>query len=106
MRRIGDAAERQGKGASLRAYLATIVQANAFAAREVVSMGFLHPVLEEALRENGYIAKWDAETRAEERFNIAQNMIGLGLPFETIVSATKLAPEKVRELYAPVGGTT
>ena len=69
-----------------------------------VNMGFLHLALEEALRENGYIAKWDAETRAEKRFNIAQNMIGPGLPFETVVSATELDPEKVRKLYSADGG--
>jgi len=79
-------------------------RANAFAAREVVNMGFLHPVLEKALKENGYIVKWDAETRADERLDIAQNMIGLGLPFETVVSATKLDPEKVRKLYAADSG--
>ena len=32
---------------------------------------------------------------------IAQNMINLGLPFETVVSATQLEPEKVQMLYQP-----
>ena len=109
VQRIGDAAERQGKGAKLRAYLTAIIQANPFAAQEVVNMGNLHPVLEKALEEHGYIAKWEAKwtARAEERksLNIAQNMIGKGYPFEDIVSLTELDPEKVRELYAPGTGT-
>jgi len=50
------------------------------------------------------ITKWDAETRANERFNIAQNMIGRGYPFEEVVSLTELDPEKVRKLYAADSG--
>ena len=112
MQRIGDAAERQGKEAKLRAYLAAIIQANPFAAREVMNMGYVHPVLEEAFVESGLAAKWEAiweakwTARAEERksLDIAQNLIRLGYPFEEIVSATELDPEKVRELYAPGTG--
>ena len=104
MRRIGDAAERQGKGARLQAYLTAILRANALAAREVMKMGYVHPVLEEALREYGYIAKWDAETRESNSLSIAQNMIGRGYPFEEVVSLTELDPEKVRKLYATDSG--
>jgi predicted transposase YdaD len=35
----------------------------------------------------------------EESFNIAQNLVKLGLPIETIISATQLDPEKVKALY-------
>jgi len=101
VQRIGDAAEHQGKGARLQAYLAAIIKANAFAIREVVNMGGLHPIVEKALEENGYMAKWEAKTEERKSRDIARNLIRLGLPFETIVSATELAPEKVRELYAP-----
>jgi len=69
----------------------------------------LHPIIEEALEEHGYLAKWEAKwegrARVKERLSIAQNLLGLGLPFETIVSATKLDPEKVKELYASENGT-
>ena len=42
-----------------------------------------------------------ANARAEERraLAIAENMINLGLPLETIIAATKLDPEKVKALY-------
>ena len=33
---------------------------------------------------------------------IAQNMVNMGLPFETVVSATQLDPKKVRVLYKPL----
>jgi len=39
------------------------------------------------------------EGRAEEAFNIAQNLVKLGLPIETVITATQLDPEKVKELY-------
>jgi len=39
------------------------------------------------------------EGRAEEAFDIAQNLVNLGLPIETVVSATRLDPQKVRSLY-------
>ena len=87
----------------LRAHMAAILKANAFAAQEVMKMGYLHPALEEALREYGYIAKWDAETGESNSLNIARNMIGLGLPLETVVSTTELDPEKVRKPYASDG---
>jgi len=114
VQRVGDAAERQGKGARLQAYLAAILKANPLAIQEVVNMGFLHPIVEKALEENGYIAKWEAkleaklaaQTKAKERFSIAQNMMRLGYPFEEVVSITELDPEKVRELYAPGEGAT
>jgi hypothetical protein len=34
-----------------------------------------------------------------EAVAIAQNLVKLGIPFETVVSATQLDPEKVRALY-------
>jgi predicted transposase YdaD len=44
-------------------------------------------------------AEGEVRGRAEEAFSIAQNMVKLGLPLETIVSATNLEPEKVKALY-------
>ncbi|MCL2066314.1 MAG: hypothetical protein FWG99_02475 [Treponema sp.] len=39
--------------------------------------------------------------RAEERkaLDIARNMVKLGLPIETVVSATRLDSEKVKKLF-------
>ena len=53
---------------------------------------------EEILEEVGLIAKWE-ERKA---FDIAQNMVNLGLPLETIISATRLESEKVKALYEQV----
>jgi predicted transposase/invertase (TIGR01784 family) len=38
------------------------------------------------------------EGRVNEKFEIARNMVKLGLPIETIASATRLDPEKVKSL--------
>jgi predicted transposase YdaD len=59
----------------------------------------------------GWTAKWEARGRAEgeakgraegeihKALDIAQNMVNLGLPLETVVSATQLDIEEVRPLY-------
>ena len=86
--------------------MAAILKANPLAIREVMKMGHVHPILEEAFVEYGYMAKWEANTKAKERFSIARNMIGRGYPFEEVVSITELDPEKVRELDAPGGDAT
>jgi len=39
------------------------------------------------------------EGREEESFNIAQKLVKLGLPIETVITATQLDPEKVKEMY-------
>jgi len=72
----------------------------------LMKMGYVHPALEEALVESGLAAKWEGRIEERKSLNIARNLITLGLPFETVVSATELDPEKVRELYAPGTGTT
>ena len=66
---------------------------------------------EELLEEAGWTAKVEARGMAMGEVNgvakgkerkaieVAQNMIKLELPFETIVSATGLGPEKVKALY-------
>ena len=63
--------------------------------------------LEKVLEDAGLTAKWEArgEARGEakgkekEALAIAQNLINLGVSMEVVISATKLAPEKVKELY-------
>jgi predicted transposase/invertase (TIGR01784 family) len=46
-------------------------------------------------------ARDEGRAEGEERkaFGIAQNLVKLGLPVETVVSATQLDPEKVKALY-------
>ena len=63
--------------------------------------------LEDVLVETGLAAKWEARFmaegeargRVEGAFGIAQNMVKLGLPIETVISATQLDPEKIKPLY-------
>ena len=63
--------------------------------------------LDRVFIETGLAAKWEAEGEARGRaegrfegaFGIAQNMVKLGLPIETVISATQLDPEKVKTLY-------
>ena len=105
-------AARQGKAARIGAYLYAITQANPQALQEVMKMNGSKLTFEKVLEDAGLIAKWEARGRAEGeakgraegevkgRFDIAQQMVNSGFPFETVVSMTKLDPEKVRELYS------
>jgi len=92
--RINSAVDRLDKAARIEAYLDVIVRANAKTIEEAM-MKELPLGIARALEETGWIAKWEAQ-RAEK---IARNLVSLGLPFETIVSATQLDPEKVKVLY-------
>ena len=50
---------------------------------------------EQLVEEIGLAVKWE-ENKA---FTIAKNLLNLGVPLETVVSATQLDPEKVKALY-------
>ena len=97
---------RQGKAARLAAYLNAITLANPAAIQEAIRMSNT-PTLDKIFIETGYAAKWEAEGEARGRaegrfegaFGIAQNMVKLGLPIETVISATQLDPEKIKPLY-------
>jgi hypothetical protein len=92
---------RQGKTVRIAAYWDTIIRANARTIQEVLMKDKL--TIEQVLENAGLTAKWEArgraEGRTEEALSIAQNMVNLGLPPETVVSATQLDPEKVKALY-------
>jgi predicted transposase YdaD len=51
--------------------------------------------------EGEVIGEARGEAKGEEKssFRIAQNMVKMGLPIETVISATQLDPEKVKALY-------
>ena len=93
----------KGKGARLEAYIDVIYRAN----KERFMESNMVTVAEKILKETGYLAKLEAtaeakgEARGEERkaIDMSKDLIAIGLPFETIVSVSKLAPEKVKELY-------
>jgi predicted transposase YdaD len=80
--------------------------ANPAAIQEVIEMKRISR-LHRVFIETGWAAEWEAEGEARGRaegeqrkaFGIAQNMVKLGLPIETVISATQLDPEKVKMLY-------
>jgi len=99
------------KSMPVAAYLDAIIRANPETMREVMKMSGNSLTIEQVLEEAGWISKWKAEGKTEGKAEgrtegrtqgkaeVAKNMIALGLPFETIVSATQLDPEKVKALY-------
>ena len=116
----------QGDPAKIGAYLDAIVRANIDVLQEAYKMSDVCytgiPALDELLEEVGYMdgytarmeakieAKMEAameakieakmEARGEERvLDIARNLVNLGLPLETVVSATGLGIDKVKEMY-------
>jgi hypothetical protein len=99
--RIGEEITRQEKGVQIAAYLNVITKANSESIQEAMEMGQRKQKLtiEQVIENTGLGAKWEARGKAEKAFSIAQNMVKLGLPFETVVSATQLEPEKVKALY-------
>ena len=94
---------RQGKAARLGAFLDVIALANTDALREAMNMD-ARLKLEKVFEETGLTAKWEAkgraEGKAESKVEIAQNLVNMGLPIETVVSATQLEPEKIKALYS------
>jgi hypothetical protein len=126
--RIGEEITRQEKDAQIAAYLNvitnprvvvlvrylsqgtaypshTITEANSGSIQEAMEMGQRKQKLtiEQVIENTGLGAKWEARGKAEggveKAFAIAQNLVNLGVPFETVVSATQLEPEKVKVLY-------
>ena len=92
-----------GKAARVKAYLDAITTANIDSLQEALKMSGSGLTLDQVFEEAGLVAKWEAKGRQSEKFDIAQNMVNLGLPLETIVSATSLDPEKVKELSGGKG---
>jgi len=95
--------KKQGKAARINAYIDAIARANYFAIREAINMSNTVVSFDYVLEMTGANARAEAkgEVKGAERASlaIAENMINLGLPFETVVAATKLDPEKVKTLY-------
>jgi predicted transposase YdaD len=100
IRLISEKAVRLDKAARVKAYLYAVTEANIYVIREAMKMGKDRLTLEQVLEEVGLIAKW----QEAEALTIAQNLVNLGVPFETVISATNLDPEKVRPLYQSEAG--
>ena len=112
--RIGKEIDRQEEAAHIAAYWNAILYANPAAIKEAIEMG-KYSKLDRVFIETGLAAKWEAEGEArgeargeakgrfegeqQKAFGIAQNMVKLGLPIETVIYATELDPEKVKTLY-------
>jgi hypothetical protein len=105
--RVKDEIIRRDKTARIRAYMDAIAKANYSAIEEAMNMSEPAKSLDDVFVRTGLAAKWKemgaaiGEARAKEReaLTIAQNLVNLGIPFETVISATKLDPEKVRPMY-------
>ena len=109
--RISGEIYRQDKMAQIAAYLDVIVRANTKTVKEVMQMSDVPLEIAQIFEETGWAARWEAkgeargesrgrtEGRTEGALAIAQNLVNLGLPLETVVSATQLKPEQVRIMY-------
>jgi hypothetical protein len=90
---VMDAGAKKPEGLSISAYMHIIFQSNPKVLEEVMRMR--EDKVEKMLRENGYIAKW----QEENSYEIARNMIPLGLKPEQVAEITKLDVAKVKTLY-------
>jgi len=102
IRRVMDEIMQQDKDARIRAYLGVITRANKALFKEAFNMHDPVTYIAETFADTKVAEKWKAigETVGEERkaFDIARNLISLGLPPETVVSATGLDLDKVQSL--------
>jgi hypothetical protein len=108
---ISEEMARQDKAAPIAAYRDAVIRANPGIIQEAFMGKRSSLTIEQVIENVGLGAKWEArakaegeargriEGKAEQAFAIAQNLVNLGLPFETVVSATRLEPEKVKALY-------
>ena len=101
--KISEEATRQDKVARLRAFMDAIAKANFHAIEGAMNMSNAARSLDEVFERTGLAARWEARGKAmgkeSEALAIAKNMVSSGFPLETVVSMTKLDPEKVKELY-------
>jgi hypothetical protein len=90
---------RQGKEARILAYFNAIAKANITAIEEATNMSKPAKTLEEVLERTGGYARAEARGKEYMALDIAENLAHLGVPLETVISATKLDPEKVKAMY-------
>jgi hypothetical protein len=96
---IGEEILRQGKDVRIEAYRDAVIRANPGIIQEAFMGKRSSLTIEQVIENVGLGAKWEAKAEERKAFSIAQNMVNMGLPFETVVSATRLEPEKVKALY-------
>jgi hypothetical protein len=102
LKKVGGEIAQQEKGVHIGAYKEAILRVNFKSIQEAIRMDAML-MYEKVFEEVGWTAKWEArgEARGEEQkaLAIAQNLVDLGLPIETVVSATGLDTERVKVLY-------
>jgi hypothetical protein len=98
VQRIADEAEKQGKGARMKAYLKAVLSANA----EVLQELPMNETLERVIKNAGLAAKWKAEGEArgeaKKAAEVAQNMLKKGFTAEQAAELSGLDISKVRGL--------
>ena len=92
--KISNEVVKQDKATRIQAFLYAVTKGNTSVLEEARKMSKAAVTLEDVIERIGLGAKWE-ERKA---LDIAQNMVDFGLPFETIISVTKLDPEKVKAL--------
>jgi hypothetical protein len=97
--KVKEKVTRLDKAARVQAYMNAIAKANYHAVEEAMEMSEPAKSLEEVLERTGITARAEARGEARKAMDIAQNLVNLGISFETVVSATELDPEKVKALY-------
>ena len=83
----------------LHNYLTVILMANTKAIKEMMKTREGKVTTMQLLKQAGWIAKWEAVGEERKALAIAQNMINLGIPLETVVSTTQLDLKKIKALY-------
>ncbi|GHU23171.1 hypothetical protein FACS1894164_07010 [Spirochaetia bacterium] len=96
MQNIFKASLERGKDPNVGIYLYTIFEANPEIVREVTEVSKL--TFEQVLEESGWITKWRAEGRQEEKLETARKLKLMGLPAEQIAAGTDLSVEVIKNL--------
>jgi len=94
LRRIRDEILKQSKETRIIAYLDAIIRANKDSFMGAMDMSDTVMTLDQILEEAGFFARWEERKMLE----IAREMLNSGFSIDTIVSITKLDPEKVKGL--------
>jgi len=96
---IDDNVKLLDKSIPISAYLDVVIRANLKIVMGVIKVRDAYSMIAQALEETGQHVMWEARGEQIGILKTAKNMISLGFSFESIVSATQLDPEKVKELY-------
>ncbi|MCL2043148.1 MAG: hypothetical protein FWG89_03315 [Treponema sp.] len=97
-RQISAEAASKDKDARIQAYLNAVYMTNSRVIQEEIQMGKAKLTLAKVLEDAGMTAEWEARGEERKAFDIARNLLNLGFPPETVVSATGLDLDKVQSL--------